>query len=200
MVPGPDAILDEIGHAAAAMIAGDRAAADRAIDRIAHEPQQLERRRKLPQALVASVLWRDRSRCRYCARACLPPSVLRLVSAIWPDSFPYHLHWKANRTHVAYWQVAASIDHIHAGTMGGDWLDPTNLTTACWPCQQIKGNISLERLGWKLREIDTKSGWDGLISRYEEFWRAGGSPEPEVHRSWIKDFDAARKVGPMAGT
>ncbi|HEV7566485.1 MAG TPA: hypothetical protein VGO31_11045 [Microbacteriaceae bacterium] len=61
MLPGLDAILDEIRHAAAAMIVGDRAAADRAIARIAHEPQQLERRSSLPQSTVARVLLRDRS-------------------------------------------------------------------------------------------------------------------------------------------
>jgi hypothetical protein len=80
--------------------------------------------------------------------------------------------------------------------MGGDWLNPANLATACYPCQQAKGNTSLERLGWTFRDVDTTSSWDGLISHYGDFWRAGGSPEPEIHMSWIKYFDAARRDGP----
>jgi hypothetical protein len=48
MLPGPEAIILEIERAADAMIAGDRAAADEAVGRIAHEPQQLEKRPSLP--------------------------------------------------------------------------------------------------------------------------------------------------------
>jgi 5-methylcytosine-specific restriction endonuclease McrA len=192
MLPGSEAIVAEIARAANAMVAGDRAAADEAVGRIAHEPQQLEKRPALPRSTIAAVLWRDRSRCRYCGRACLPPSVLRLVSAIWPSSFPFDPHWKTNRTHVAYWVVSASVDHVRAGTMGGDWHDLENLVTACWPCQQAKGSTSLEQLGWELRAVPNPTGWDGLIGLYRGFWEAAGSPDPTVHRPWITAFERAR--------
>jgi hypothetical protein len=44
MLPGSDAIIIEVERAASAMIAGNRAAADEAVARIAHEPQQLDKR------------------------------------------------------------------------------------------------------------------------------------------------------------
>lgn len=59
--------------------------------------------------------------------------MLRVLSALYPTEFPFHLNWKTSVTHPAYWTISASIEHVVAGTSGGDWLDESNLVTACWP-------------------------------------------------------------------
>jgi hypothetical protein len=87
--------------------------------------------------------------------------------------------------------VTASVDHIQAGTMRGDWLDLENLATACLPCQQAKSSTNLEHLGWELRPIGDSTGWDGSISRHRDFRNAAGSPDPTVHRPWITAFELA---------
>ena len=72
-----------------------------------------------------------------------------------------------------------------SGSAGGDWLDESNLVTACWPCNARKADFSLEQLGWVLLEVDPGSGWHGLTPRYRDLWRAAGEPRPTYHKGWI---------------
>jgi hypothetical protein len=46
-------------------------------------------------------------------------------------------------------EVARSpvVDHLSPGSAGGDWLDESNLVTACWPCNGRKAEFTIERLG-----------------------------------------------------
>ncbi|MBT5286033.1 MAG: HNH endonuclease, partial [Euryarchaeota archaeon] len=36
------------------------------------------------------------------------------------------------------------IDHIHPRSKGGERWDASNCTTACRPCNQLKGSMSIE--------------------------------------------------------
>src|SRR4051812_24063349 len=80
MLPDSDAIIAAIEGAANALIAGDRVGAATEIERIAHEPQQMQKRSSVPRATIAPVLWRDPCRCRDCERACVPHTVLRAIT------------------------------------------------------------------------------------------------------------------------
>lgn len=50
------------------------------------------------------------------------------------------------------------------------------MVTACWPCNVQKGEFSLERLGWTLKD-EQRDGWDGLLSGYRILWDARRTPD-----------------------
>jgi len=176
--------LEQAGHA---LLAGDRTAADEAMIAIAFRRMQTEHRASLPVSLQASVMQRDGFACRYCERRTVPPVVLRVFAVLFPTEFPYHPNWRRDSTHVAFWQIASSVDHLVAGTEGGLWTDPDNLVNACWTCNIRKSNLSLDDLGWSLRPL--RSGWDGLTRLYPGLWAAAGSPDPSSHRPWLRAFE-----------
>ena len=70
--------------------------------------------------------------------------------------------------------------------MGGSWTSEENLVTACWLCNGIKADFSLEQLGWILRE--PVQDWDGLANLYRDFWEKAGRPRPERHLPWMRDL------------
>jgi 5-methylcytosine-specific restriction endonuclease McrA len=145
---------------------------------------------KNPSPSVIAQVWvRDRFTCAYCGRRTLPPQILRLISAAFPTGFPYHKNWKRNVTARPYWDVAASIDHIHPVSLGGDWKDMGNLTCSCYRCQHQKSNIPLVTLGWT--RTQPVGDWDGAVGRYEAAWRAIGEPDEVTHRMWIGAFNRA---------
>ena len=191
-LPSPSAIADAIDSASRALLTGDRVAADSAIHAIAHDPPQAEARVPITRAVSARIYLRDHCRCRYCGTCCIPWCVLRLFSTLWPAELPYHAHGKTSSSHAAYWTIFASVDHVEAGSTGGDWRSESNMVTACWSCQSAKGAATLDRLGWIVREIDSADSWDGLIGSYEQLWITAGSPDPSVHAPWIRAFRAAR--------
>ena len=79
-------------------------------------------------------------------------------------------------------------------SQGGDWAAKDNLLTACWPCNAVKGDLSLEQLGWTMRagQVD---GWDGLVGDYQRLWVAAGRPNPRLHAACIKAFEDAPRRG-----
>jgi hypothetical protein len=40
------------------------------------------------------------------------PHALRILSAVLPAVFPYHLNWKTDVTQVAYWDLCATVDRL----------------------------------------------------------------------------------------
>lgn len=173
-----------------ALVEGDRQDAHRRIADIAFSPAQLKKRPSIPTRLMVTTFTRDRFTCRYCESRTVIAPVMRLVSDLFPAEFPRHPNWKTDATHIAYWTIFASVDHVVAGTSGGDWLDPNNLVTACWTCNAQKSNHSLEDLGWKVAPISTHA-WDGLTDAYPRLWDLAGKPEPRVHRPWLAAIAAA---------
>jgi 5-methylcytosine-specific restriction endonuclease McrA len=150
--------------------------------------------RNPPPLVIARVYHRDNFTCRYCGRWTVPTQILRLVSAAFPDEFPYHPNWRMDITPRVYWDISTSIDHIHAVSTGGSWQDPANLATACARCQYQKSNLPLEILGWQLRPAQVDhSDWDGLVGCYETLWDAVGRPDERAHLAWTRAFATARQ-------
>src|SRR6266851_7824514 len=86
---------------------------------------------------------------------------------------------------VAIYTRGAVVDHIDPGAWGGDWSDPSNLVTACWPCNARKGDLNLHQLGWPKLPI-SEQDWDGLTGQYSALWERAGKPKPVLHLSWMK--------------
>lgn len=145
----------------------------------------VSQRRGLTPVQQMRVFLQDRFTCRYCGQRTLFVPVLRAVSAMMPDVFPYHAHWKMSECHIAYWQYAASIDHIVPVARGGSPVSPENLATNCYKCNSIKQHWLLDELRWELVPVGSTE-WDGLSSRLPELCQMGGIQNDPYFARWIR--------------
>jgi hypothetical protein len=116
-------------------------------------------------------------------RTILQP-ISRLLGSVYPDAYPWHLNWKAGRTHPAIIARTTVVDHVIPGTQGGDWTDPRNMVTACWPCNSIKADPTLDQLGWTVWPISSDP-WEGLAGLYRRVWEVVGRPDASYHEDWL---------------
>jgi hypothetical protein len=131
----------------------------------------------------AAVFARDSYTCRYCARHTIALPVLRLVSTVFPSLFRFHPNWKASETDTAYLVLSTSADHVKPVTRGGD-DSLSNLVTACWRCNESKGNFLLSELrGWELLPPAATS-WRGLTEYLEPMMTEAGLQKDPYLRRW----------------
>ncbi|MBV8734918.1 MAG: HNH endonuclease [Solirubrobacterales bacterium] len=146
---------------------------------------------------------RDYWTCRYCRAQTVAPPVLRFLSEIYPEEFPYHPNWKAGQVHPAYLLVSTSLDHVDPGARGGSWRGEENLLTACWPCNTGKGDLRSDEVGWKL--LDTE-GLQRLGRAHQCDARAVGACRPVIYRDCRRALTSAhpstgcRGAVPTAGS
>jgi hypothetical protein len=100
---------------------------------------------------------------RYSGERLVFPPVLRIMSLLMPQEFPFQKNWKSTECHFAYWQLLPTIDHIVPVSRGGvddesNWVCTSQLRNSA------KSNWLLEELGWGLKEPGLLSEWDGLLS------------------------------------
>jgi hypothetical protein len=60
-------------------------------------------------SVIARVYARDHYQCRYCGERVILTAVMRLVSRLYPEMFPYHPTWKADSTHPAFASPSATL-------------------------------------------------------------------------------------------
>jgi len=106
---------------------------------------------------------------RYTGERLIFPPVLRVLSIVLPDEFPYHPNWKTSVTHPAFWEVGATIDHVVPVSRGGadgvsNWVVTTSMAR-----NSAKMNWTLEELGWSLEPPGNFAEWDGLLHWILEF-------------------------------
>ncbi len=99
---------------------------------------------------------------RYSGKKMVFPPVLRLISNIVPDEFPFQKNWKMSECHLGYWELLPTIDHITPVARGGDDVEDN------WVCtsqlrNSVKSNWLLEELGWSLHPSGCLEDWDGMI-------------------------------------
>ncbi len=98
---------------------------------------------------------------RYTEDKLVNPGVLKIISYYFPKEFPYHPHWKMTETHMAYWELYPTIDHLVPIAQGGA-DDEFNWVTTSMFTNSKKANWTIEQLGWKLKSIGDFNKWDGL--------------------------------------
>lgn len=128
--------------------------------------------RSISDAQKFRVFCSDGFRCRYSGDLLLLPAYLRALSALWPETFPYHPNWKSEYTHEAYWSHSASLEHIKPVAIGGIEADDNWITTSM-ARNQLRSRFSLEKLGWQVLPRAPLADWDGgrlaLISLLDAF-------------------------------
>ncbi len=91
------------------------------------------------------------------------PPVLRVLTVLLPDQFPFHRNWKMAETHQVYWDLFPTLDHIvPIARGGGDYED--NLVSTSMLRNSAKANSTLEELGWSLHPPGDITRWDGMLA------------------------------------
>lgn len=180
--PYPDSLAEIIR----ARIRGEDEAALVAVNEICFRPPNRQKGRWPSMSVIAKVYACDHYQCRYCGERLILTAVMRLVSRLYPEQFPYHPNWKADSTHPAFISRSATLDHIHPIAGGGDPIAPENLVTACWSCNRRKGDLDLHELGWALVEPRDKE-WKGLTELFRPLWETAGRPSlSEDEMAWMR--------------
>jgi hypothetical protein len=105
---------------------------------------------------------------RYSGERLVFPPVLRIISLVMPEEFPFHKNWKMSDCHLAYWQLLPTIDHIVPVSRGGhdeesNWVCTSQLRNSA------KSNWLPEELGWHLHQAGNLKDWDGLLGLFMEY-------------------------------
>jgi hypothetical protein len=130
------------------------------------------------------VFLRDGFIDRYSGQRLVFPGVLRLLSKLLPQEFPFHPNWKMTETHPAYWELFPTIDHVTPIVRGGS-DNESNWVTTTMLRNSAKANWTLEELGWSLMAPGSLADWDGLIRFFFEFVDSDRSLlEDEYLRRW----------------
>lgn len=181
-----DPYPDSLARIIQARIQGDDKAAFAAVNEIRFKPPTREKEQWPAMSVIAKIYARDHYQCRYCGERLILTAVMRLVSRLYPDQFPYHPNWKANSTHPAFISRSATLDHIRPIAGGGNPVAQENLVTACWNCNRRKGDLELDELGWALVEPRDKE-WKGLTELFRPLWEGAGRPSlSEDESAWMR--------------
>tara|TARA_Y100000590_G_C15744769_1_gene1021545 strand:+ start:6705 stop:7274 length:570 start_codon:yes stop_codon:yes gene_type:complete len=123
--------------------------------------------RQYTEIQKTKVFLRDGFIDRYSGERLVFPPVLKILSNIMPDEFPYQKHWKTSECHIGWWELIPTVDHLEPVSRGGEDNEKN------WVCisqllNSAKSNWSLEDLGWKLHEQGDKE-WDGMTGWFKEY-------------------------------
>ena len=78
---------------------------------------------------------------RYTGKRLVNPGLLKIITYYFPEEFPYDPHWKMTKTHMAYWDLIPTVDHIFPIAQGG--VDnPSNWATTSMKNNSIKSNFN----------------------------------------------------------
>ena len=111
---------------------------------------------------------RDRFIDRYSGDKLVYPPVLKILSNLFKKDFPYQKHWKMSETHIAWWELSPTVDHVDPVAREGEDNDEN------WVCtsqlrNSAKSNWTLDELGWKLQDSPVDSNWDGMMSWFMDY-------------------------------
>src|SRR5262249_23509828 len=132
---------------------------------------------------------------RYSGQRVVFPGILRLLSRLLPQEFPFHPNWKMAETHPAYWELFPTLDHVVPVARGGPDSDG-NLVPTSMLRNPPTANRTLEELGWSLCPAGSLADWDGLTSLFVDFVDSERAVLEDLYlRRW---YSAAVRTGASA--
>ncbi|MEW6427414.1 MAG: HNH endonuclease [Thermodesulfobacteriota bacterium] len=126
----------------------------------------ITRRHTEEQAL--RIFLRDGFVDRYSGGFLLFPPVLRILTTLLPNDFPFHRNWKMGEIHQAYWELFPTLDHVLPIVRGGQ-NDEHNLVSTSMYWNSAKANATLEEIGWTLHPPGDMKRWDGMLAWCADF-------------------------------
>jgi len=129
---------------------------------------------------------------RYNGERLLFPGTLRLLSLVLPEVFPAHPNWKMSESHIMYWELFPTIDHIIPISRGGK-DEISNWVTTSMLRNQAKSNWTLDELGWELCEPGRISDWDGMTSWFLNYTQQDLSANDHAYiKQWARIANSFR--------
>lgn len=133
---------------------------------------------------------------RYTGTRLVNPGVLRLLHVVLGNDFPAHPHGKLSATHLAFWELFPTVDHVVPVSRGGR-DDESNWVTASMLSNQAKDQWTLTDLGWELHPPGAAAEWDGLSRWLVNYLAANPTlltSAAEPHRGYIRRWLTATKA------
>lgn len=124
-------------------------------------------KRKYSDVQIIKVFLKDGFIDRYSGEKLLFPGIFRILKIELPNEFPAQSNWKMTETHMVYWELFPTIDHIFPIARGGKDVEENWITTSMIR-NSAKANWTLEEIGWTIKEKGDLEEWDGLTSIFLE--------------------------------
>jgi hypothetical protein len=128
----------------------------------------LTQKRQYSKYQMCKIFLRDGFIDRYSGDKLLFPGLIKILTIELPDIFKYHRNWKMSDTHLIYWDLFPTVDHLIPIAKGGQ-DNESNWITTSMVRNAAKSNWTIEELGWKLFDKGQLDNWNGLINYFIEF-------------------------------
>jgi len=150
--------------------------------------------RKYSEKQKIRIFLRDGFIDRYSGVRLILPPILRLLSLLMPEEFPFHKNWKMSECHIGYWQLLPTIDHVIPVSRGGK-DEESNMVCTSQLRNSAKANWLLEELGWKIHKPGNLNEWDGLMRWFMEYAEnERNSLEDGYIRLWYRAINDATRT------
>ena len=158
-----------------------------------HNPRKKNERNNYQNLLKKTEIFRrDGFIDRYSGEKLIYPPVLKILSVLMEKEFPYQKNWKMSETHIAWWELIPTVDHVEPVARGGkdekeNWVCTSQLRNSA------KSNWKLEDLGWEMKKKGDLKKWDGMMGWFMEYMKK--APPPKICKDkYIKKWHKAAKT------
>lgn len=150
-------------------------------------------KRQYSKYQMCRIFLRDGFIDRYSGDKLLFPGLIKILTIEFPDIFKYHRNWKMSDTHMVYWDLCPTVDHLVPVARGGE-DNPSNWITTSMIRNSAKSNWTIEEIGWKLLNPGQLNEWDGLVHYFLELTNKNPEYEKDKYvRDWKASLIRARK-------
>lgn len=146
-------------------------------------------KRKYSKYQMCRIFLRDGFIDRYSGARLLFPGMIKILSIEFPNIFKYHRNWKMTDTHMIYWELFPTIDHLIPIARGGT-NDENNCLTTSMMRNSAKSNWTIEEIGWTVYHKGKLNEWDGLCSLFLDLITANTKYSSD---KYIKEWNIALK-------
>ena len=154
-----------------------------------HNPRKKNERNNYQNLLKKTEIFRrDGFIDRYSGEKLIYPPVLKILSVLMEKEFPYQKNWKMSETHIAWWELIPTVDHVEPVARGGEdekenWVCTSQLRNSA------KSNWKLEELGWERKKKGDLKKWDGMMGWFMEYMKT--APPKICDDKYITKWHAA---------
>ncbi len=133
---------------------------------------------------MCKVFLRDGFIDRYSGDKLIFPGLIKILTIEFPDIFRYHRNWKMSDTHMIYWELFPTIDHLVPITRSGR-DEESNWMTTSMIRNSAKANWTIEEIGWTLHDKGQLDIWDGLVNYFIELTNKNPDYEKDKYiKNW----------------
>jgi len=142
-------------------------------------------KRQYSKYQMCKVFLRDGFLDRYSGDKLLFPGLIKILTIEFPEIFRYHRNWKMSDTHMIYWDLFPTVDHLIPIARGGQDNESNWITTSMIH-NSAKSNWTIEEIGWTLHDKGQLDNWDGLVDYFMDLTNMNPDYEKDKYISYWK--------------